>query len=253
MRVKRLIAGLMLAIGFTVVALAGCGGGGSSSTSSGSATSPEAGSPVSASFTTPGGDNTIPTFGKEASAAEREAVSAILEKNLKARASGDWAGQCSTLTKGVIKTLETDTAPLKRGKGCVTRLKAAASVAEARAGLHPEKAAAEAEGRKGSKGPATIRTYTMTGPIDAFRVSGNKGYALYHGIDGLDFSMLMEKEGGEWKVASLVTAEPGAPARGIPRAGLSNEKGRPLGRPFRVPAPARELLPGSSPWACRDG
>ena len=149
----------------------------------------------------------IVTFGHEGEAAEKQVVSRILMKNLKARASGDWKGQCSSLSTSVIKTLGRNTEPLKVGKTCVKQLEAAATVAEARAGSNASKAAAEAEGRTGA-GPPTIRTNTMTGPIDAFRVSDNRGYALYHGKGGLDYSMLMEKEGGEWKVGSLITTEP---------------------------------------------
>jgi hypothetical protein len=47
----------------------------------------------------------------------------------------------------------------------------------------------------------------MTGPIDALRVEGDRGYALYHGTKGKDYVMAMKKEDDEWKVSSLTESE----------------------------------------------
>jgi hypothetical protein len=44
----------------------------------------------------------------------------------------------------------------------------------------------------------------MTGPIDALRVKGDEGNALYHGTGNSDFAMPMKKENGEWKVGALL-------------------------------------------------
>ena len=52
-----------------------------------------------------------------------------------------------------------------------------------------------------------IRENTMTGPIDALRVKGDRAWALYHGAMGKDYAIKMEKEDDEWKVDSLTTTE----------------------------------------------
>ena len=193
------IAALVLA----AFGLAACGSSSDAETDGGSSAN------ASSEFVKNGASTQYANFGKEASTEEREAVSAILEENLKARASGDYAVQCASLSAGAIKTIVQAAATLPTGKGCGKELEAVASVADARdaerAGA--EVAAAKVEGRKG-KAPKTIREYTMTGPIDVFRVKGTQGFVLYHGIKGLDFVMPMTKEKGEWKVASLVTKKP---------------------------------------------
>lgn len=42
---------------------------------------------------------------------------------------------------------------------------------------------------------------TTTGPIDSLRIDGTRGYALYHGRNGIDWSVTMQKENGKWRVA----------------------------------------------------
>ena len=51
------------------------------------------------------------------------------------------------------------------------------------------------------------RKDTLTGSITALRVKGGQGYALYHGNDGTDYAVPLEKEGGTWKVSSIETKE----------------------------------------------
>lgn len=172
-------------------ALAACGGSSGSSTSGSteaSTTKPtatsESSTPAQAEpsrqFIKPGGGNEIPEFGKEADAAEREAVSGIVEENMKARAAGDWAGQCSSLAASVIKALGKTASPLF-GTGCAKDLEAEAAGA-----------------------PKYILANNMTGPIAALRVKGKSGYALYHGTKGADYAMPMTNEGGDWKVGALL-------------------------------------------------
>ena len=124
------------------------------------------------------------SFGQEASVEEREAASKVLEENLKARKSADFATQCDTLTSGGIKEVEEGAKEQEvQGGGCVKELKARAEPLEQ---------------------SAAYRKYTMTGPIDALRFKGARAYALYHGIGGQDYAMPMEKVDGEWKVGSLI-------------------------------------------------
>jgi hypothetical protein len=186
---------LVICLCFALCAVAGlgCGSGGSSTSStttlgtteSSSATEPPSGEP-SREFVKKGGKNEIPTFGTEASAAEREAVSEVVEKSLTARAAGDWAGQCATLSSNAIKTIK-ETVPPREAGSCAEALKLEAQpVVQTR----------------------SIRANTMTEPIAALRVKGNKAYALYHGAKGQNYAMPVEKEGGAWKVSALVTVTP---------------------------------------------
>jgi hypothetical protein len=180
MRDKRKIT-LVFLLAILMAALAGCGSSdsSSSSSSSGEATG-------NASFLKKGSKNTIVKFGQEADDAEREAASSVLEENLQARANGDWAAQCASLTATAIKQVEEGGAALGTKGDCSKKLEAQAQpVSETKA----------------------IRANTMTGPVAALRVEGIKAYALYHGTEGIDYAMPMTREGDEWKVDSLVTQE----------------------------------------------
>lgn len=193
------IAGLMLFAALMAV-IVGCGGGSSSDASDGEsqvsdsqasnkieASQPGEGEP-SQTFVAKRGSNRIPKFGEEASAAEREAASKVLEENLKARESGDWAAQCASLSPEAINLVEEGAQAQGVAKGsCAKELKG------------------RAEPLQQTKG---LRANTMTGPIDALRFKGSSAYALYHGAAGADYAMPMEKVDGEWKVGALLTEEP---------------------------------------------
>jgi hypothetical protein len=174
---------------FTVVvamAAAGCGGSSSSPdthSNPGPATKSESfQSQPSAEFMGKGPNGKLATVGKEASAAEREAASQVLEENLQGRAAEDWAGQCSTLAAPLVKQIEETATVLNAATGCAKALEAQAVPAA----------------------PSALAN-TMTGPIDAFRVNGAQAFAFWHGTEGKDYVMPLIKEGNEWKVASLVT------------------------------------------------
>jgi hypothetical protein len=153
------------------IAMASCGGGSESSE-------------PSAEFK--GGNAKVVKFGREAGAEEREAASSVLEENLKAREAEDWVTQCSTLSPGAVKDVEEEFAPFGAKPNCEKSLELGAT---------PYSSSAEA------------RTDTMTGPIDALRVEGNRGFALYHGAKGKDYAIAMQKEGAKWTVAAIVTKE----------------------------------------------
>jgi hypothetical protein len=157
----------------------GCGGG---SASSATESSSSANGEASAAFIKKGHVNAIPKFGQEASEEEREAVNAIVVENLKARAAADFAAQCKTLgAKGM--------AEVPGAKNQQTCAKALKKFAEPLSGT--EKA----------------RENTLKGSIAALRVKGDKGWALYHGNNGKDYALPLEKEGGTWKVSSVLTTE----------------------------------------------
>jgi len=165
-------------IGVSVAMLAsGCGGGSSSD-----ANTPEA----SKTFLIAGNENKIPKFGEEADEDEREAASGVLEENMVAREAHDLETQCSSLSAGAIKRAEEEAAVWEPGTGCEPNLRELGT---------PWSITKE------------IRENTMTGPIDALRVKGDKAWALYHGAKGKDYAIKMEKDNDEWKVDSLTTTE----------------------------------------------
>jgi hypothetical protein len=175
---KAFLVAIFGSVALVALLVAGCGSSSSSSSSSEAVGS----TAPSAAFMRKGGSNKPATFGAVASDEEREAASKVLEENLEARATGDWAVQCATLTASRAEHVEIYAA----GEGCAAAMKV------------------QAEPFAQSK---EIRSNTMTGPIDVLRVKGDEGYALYHGKGGQDYAMPMEKEDGEWKVARLATNE----------------------------------------------
>jgi hypothetical protein len=182
------VAAILLLIVAAALLFAGCGGGSSSTSSSsasGSTTTTSdngGGAEPSKQFLKPKGKNEIAEFGSEASAEEREAASEVVEESLKAREDADFATQCETLSlKGVKEVPGT-----KSRAECPKTLKSFA-----------EPLAESKEARKD----------TLSGPIDAMRVKGEKGYALYHGTDKKNYAVPLEKEDGAWLVASVNTEE----------------------------------------------
>ena len=140
----------------------------------------------SAPFRTPGGDNSIQNFGEEPDETEFEAAERVATEFLEARAKSNWAGMCATLAAQAVEPLEQLAAksPQLKGKGCAALL---ASVL--------------------SSTPASSRANTLTDGIASFRVQGDRGFALYHGPDGVDYFLVMFEEDGEWKVGSLAPSE----------------------------------------------
>jgi hypothetical protein len=171
---------LLPALLFLAVVLGTSGCGGSSG-----ASRPQSGGKAS-EFIKPGNkNNKYAEFGQEGSDEEREAVSRVLEENLRARAAGDWASQCSSMAAAVIKEIEGPEAS-KIGSQCATLLRQLALPL---------------------RESAFARANTLTGPVDVLMVKGPRAYALYHGAKGKDYAMPMENVDGKWKVGALLTRE----------------------------------------------
>jgi hypothetical protein len=202
---------LLLALALSAVLAAGlaaCGGDSgdpTSSASTGDSTVPAQGSPpatqkpspaasaegagrdeLSYSFRTPGGDNSIQTYGQEADAGERDEATVVLAAYLDSRAKGDWVENCGYLAKAAVAPLRrlAATSPRLKGKGCGELL-------------------AELEGRV----PASSRVSMLAGPIVSLREEGDHGFALFHGPHGSDYFIPMSKEDGKWKVGALAPSE----------------------------------------------
>lgn len=161
-----------------VLFVASCGGGETSTASKGAGSGAKEPSAAFLKKT----NRAIVGFGHEASVHEREEASAVIERNLKARAAADFSAQCATLSGKVIQGIRGAANPQECPKG----LKKAAQ---------PLSATKE------------IRADTLKGPIAALRVSGTHGYGLYHGTDGKNYAVPLEKEDGGWKVAAILTRE----------------------------------------------
>jgi hypothetical protein len=180
------------------LALVGCGGGSNSPTSdppSGIPGGQVSGEP-SAGFVVPNGNNEVAEFGHEAGSAVRQAASKVLAQNLKARQAANFALQCSSLTIAAMREITARVTTEMAQHYCPSDLKEKALPLSA------------------SKG---TREDTLTGSIAALRREGKRAFALYHGSDGNNYAMLMEREAGAWKVGSIVTIELG-PAHSRPNA-----------------------------------
>jgi hypothetical protein len=174
----------LMVLGLTAVVISGCGGSdsSSSSTSDASNVSTSGGSErsalePSAEFLGQGQNGKLAKIGKESTAAEREAASLVLERNLNARAAGDWETQCATLASSAVEQL-TRSSALTPGLSC------------------PEALETQAKSL-----PTFALANTMTGPIDALRINQEiNGFAFWHGTRGRDFVIPMIKQRGGWKV-----------------------------------------------------
>lgn len=147
--------------------LSACGSGGSSSSGS---------SPPARGFSK---SAELASYGEEADEAEREQASLLLEKNQASRGARSFSAQCETLASSVVEEIESD-----QGKSCAAVLAVEARTASPR-----------------------LMAHTLFLPVEALRVEGKIGYALYHGEDGTEFAAKMEKENGEWKVVGLFNEE----------------------------------------------
>jgi hypothetical protein len=199
---RTVILALILALALGAV---GCGGGSDSSSSStsdagkttsegpkGDSTNSESQAPSEESsgaepskeFISNGKNGKLAKVGKEASVAEREAASKVLEKSLNAREEGDWKTQCETLSATAVEGVEKSATVLGAAPGCAKALEAQAAPV-----------------------PAPARANTMTGPIDALRINQKiNGFAFYHGTEGRDFVIPLIKQEG-WKVVALQEEE----------------------------------------------
>jgi hypothetical protein len=171
--------GIVLVVGLLLAGLAaGCGGGDSRASGSSEKSTPAEKSESNPALGKRPGREVL-DFGEEANDEEREAASAVLEEFFQARAAGDWANQCASMT--FEQTEETRMTTVPDGN-CAKGLRILATpLAQTRA----------------------FRANPMTGPIEAFRVKGELGYAFYRGKDGKEYAMTMKKEGRKWKVDDL--------------------------------------------------
>jgi hypothetical protein len=134
-------------------------------------------------FRVQGGENSVPNFGKEAHASEKQRAVATLEAFMKARAKGEWATVCDDLSRATRHPLEV-IAMHSNGKlpGCGPVL---------------------AELLKQQGAAAEQRTDTLTNGVAALRIDGVSAFALYYGPGADKYVMPMQNEAGTWKMTQL--------------------------------------------------
>jgi hypothetical protein len=165
---------------FAILFAVGCGGDAGSGPGSGT-TEAERPFPnihgAAREFIRPGGDNVVQLFGEEATAAEREAVSRVIHRWMKARVAENWPLDCSYLSRPYLKLLVKDAHEVSEGK--------VKTCPQALDYFGPA-----ASGDSGN---------TLTGPIDSFRVDRPRGYAQWHGPEE-DWVLPVRIEDGQWRV-----------------------------------------------------
>jgi hypothetical protein len=172
---------------FLAVQALGCGGDASSRTGTGSQSAalyPWLKGP-SREFLVPGGDNAVPTFGREATRGERAQASRTIRPWMRARAAKAWARDCSYFSRKFSRTITADAHGVSHGK---------------------VRTCAQALAFFGSEASGDF-VDTLAGSVGSLRVEGGQGYAQYHGNDGHDWVVPMDRESGKWKVAAAAPLE----------------------------------------------
>ncbi len=132
-------------------------------------------------FRVPGGENSIPDYGSEAHASERQRATAELAGYLEARVADEWSRACTYLAAALRDQLEKYAGTKTNGKDCAPIL----------AALFNKTA------QDGHQPPANTLT---TAGIAALRINGDNAFALYHGPNNTKYVMPMINEHGTWKM-----------------------------------------------------
>ena len=146
----------------------------------GSAGHPSAGSGNSAGFKVPGGDNGIQEFGKEVAGSDLRQANEAVAVLFRAVRSGDWSEVCGQYLSGQnVKAFKkiAKASPHIKGGSCAEEL--------ANLNSTGEKPTAPKHG------------------VDAVRIEGNLGFALYRGTHGKGYAISMKREDGRWKLNAL--------------------------------------------------
>ena len=139
-------------------------------------------------FLVPDGDNVVQTFGEEGTPRERAEATAVIAAWLRAREARDFEKDCSYYSRGYAELLAEDANNVTDGR-TKTCAQALAYFKHNASGNYVN---------------------TLSGSIDSLRVGegqrvdgilGVMAYAQYHGNDGNDWVVPLEREGGEWRIA----------------------------------------------------
>lgn len=178
----------LLAIAAAAAVLTGCGGDSATGEAGGTAKDSPAGYPrgPTRQFIAPGGDNAVPLYGHEASGNNRRQASAVLERWMRARQAKDFDKECRYFSRTFIKRFVAgDAKQVSRGR---------------------VQSCPQALAYFGAKASGDFKD-TLGGGIASLRVSGDEGFAQYHGNDGIDYEIPMHREGGRWLVSMAAPIE----------------------------------------------
>jgi len=137
-------------------------------------------------FLVPRGDNAVQTFGREATKAEREQASRVIAVYMRAREAEDFEKACSQYSRPYAAEMFRDANDVSGGK---------------------VKNCAQALAYFGPKALGQNYENNLTGPVDSLRIEEGRGYAQYHGNDGRDWVLSVEREDGKWWVALSAPAD----------------------------------------------
>jgi hypothetical protein len=131
--------------------------------------------------TSKGGDNSIQTWGVEASGDERARLSGFVQGYLDARARGEWARACARLAPEQRRTF----ARLIRGE-------------------RGNPACAEAMGKLAAQVPAgAFIRESKVADVLSLRIGGGRAFLIYVRPGGKVYATALTREGGAWKVVSV--------------------------------------------------
>jgi hypothetical protein len=136
-----------------------------------------------AAFRVRGGDNSVPNYGSEGSGSVRSQATAVLRRYLQARAGGNWGAACSYMERTMRARLEA-----LGGKG--------------RSGAAPHGCAQIARLLNRGAAPGSLAN-PLRGGLAAFRVKGEKAFALFYGPRRQQYVMPMVLEAGQWKITQI--------------------------------------------------
>jgi hypothetical protein len=184
-RSPQALALLGLAGAACAVTLAACGGGDektTGSTTAGGTTTSGATAPGSSNtgVEVPGGNRGIQEFGEEVAGSDLRQAEEAVAALFRAIKSGDWSEVCGRyLSRQNVEAFKKLAAvsPNVKGESCSAMLDRLNSTGE-------EPAAPE-------------------NGVDAVRIEGDRGFALYRGTDGKGYAISTKKEDGRWKLNAI--------------------------------------------------
>ncbi len=161
------------------LALSACGGGSDTSTSEGGS---ETGAAQQESGGRPSAEEEVESAGREAEGSEAAAILAAERGYLNAIADRDYAKACSLISAGALKSLE---ASISKPAGSVECDEILSKVL-------------------GTTAAAAARSQA-DGEIRKVRVRGDGALVIFHAPGARLYVFSLVDEGGEWKVATLVS------------------------------------------------
>lgn len=166
-------AGALAALLVLALLVVGCGGSDSGSSASSTSAGSSGGAGESGGAA---GVAKAEEFGSAASGSAAKGPEAALQGYFDARANGEWSKACSYLSKDLREAYDR----LSK-EGCVAFVEKTAE----RLPAGEQAALAEIE-------------------VESVRLEGDSGYVIYTDSEGSQQAKPIEREGGEWKVSSLL-------------------------------------------------